>query len=160
MSELFFVLNPSNLYCKSRRRGFKKTTVSIPLRFGVQYGVTTEIHLPYARLAELELVVKLKKILYKTNKTSKIMIYRIKSLHFNTAKNMKEILVSTTCFSFQSSGFSPCIVEIRTENIKFLKQKIEFLKPCFVRNLKIFSNSVIVPHKAKLMIDLKLQIYS
>jgi hypothetical protein len=33
--------------------------MSIPFAFGVQYGITTEIRLPYAGLTELELVAKI-----------------------------------------------------------------------------------------------------
>jgi hypothetical protein len=38
--------------------------MSIPFAFGVQYGIATEIRLPYAGLTELELVAKILQFKY------------------------------------------------------------------------------------------------
>lgn len=50
------------MYCRGAE--YKQTATSIPLRFGFQYGVATEIHLLYTGPVELELRRKNKDIVY------------------------------------------------------------------------------------------------
>jgi hypothetical protein len=45
--------------------------MSIPFAFGVQYGIATEIRLPYAGLTELELVAKILQFQYISKQKNK-----------------------------------------------------------------------------------------